>query len=185
MRCPWCHNESLVYPELFTAPLSLEQVDTFINSLDPVMYDGVVVTGGEPTIHNNIHTLLDTIKKHGLKVRLDTNGSRPELLSELFSTCLVDEAAVDYKLPLGLYDRVACGNISVSIASTLSLLAVTGRGYARTTVIPGVHTRRMLRYMKDELSSITGGNIRWVIQPGSLPTMPLSSERGVACRTAN
>jgi len=182
-RCSHCHNPSLVYPELFTAPVPKEQVETFISSLDPMFYDGVVVTGGEPTIHNNIYILLDMIKRYGFKVRLDTNGSRPDLLKELLSTGLVDEVAVDYKYPLGLYDRVARGDVSTCIADTISLLAATGRGYVRTTAFPGIHTRRMLRYMQVELNSLTGGSLRWVIQPGRLPAVPV--ERSVAYRAAS
>lgn len=168
-RCQWCHNSSLVYPEFFTPPLGAEEVESFILSLDPFLYDGVVVSGGEPLIHPKLVELLLLIKRKGLKVRLDTNGSLPGQLQSLFDLGLVDEVAVDYKVPLGLYEVVGAPGAGLLVKETIALVAERNTGYVRTTVVPGVHTSRMLSYMAGELGSVTGDRLRWVLQPYRKP----------------
>lgn len=169
MHCPWCHNPELVHPELFPPPLPQPEVERFLSSLDPSIYDGVVVSGGEPLTHHELPELLGLIKQHGLKVRLDTNGSFPDVLRSLLDAGLVDEVAVDYKVPLGLYDMVGAPGAGRLVGETVALVAQRNAGYARTTVVPGVHTPRMLSYMSAELGSIAGGRLRWVLQPYQKP----------------
>lgn len=68
------------------------------------MLDGLVVTGGEPTLSPDLTSFLFQVKAIGMLVKLDTNGSHPELVRRLLDERLVDTVAVDYKLPLRLYE---------------------------------------------------------------------------------
>jgi len=168
MRCRWCHNPGLVYPHCYVPLVPDEEVVRFITSLSPVIYDGVVVTGGEPLLHHGLPNLLGLIKSCGLKVRLDTNGSYPDRLAYLMDAGLVDEVAVDYKVPLGMYREL--GPVRpADVASTFSLVARTGRGYLRTTVVPGLHSDELLAEMRRELDSLTGRPVKWGMQEYQKP----------------
>lgn len=163
MHCPWCHNPSLVYPACYAPLIPDDEVVRFIDSLSPLLYDGVVVTGGEPLAHPGLPLFLKLIKNRGLKVRLDTNGSYPDRLSSLMREGLVDEVAVDYKVPLERYCELGPVRSS-DIARTFKLVAETGRGYLRTTVVPGLHSDEVLETMRRELIDTTRTPVRWIMQ---------------------
>ena len=104
-RCPWCHNPALVYPEQFTA--SLPEDDVFARlAARRARLDGVVVTGGEPTLQPDLPVFLGRVKALGFLVKLDTNGSRPRVVRELLAAGLVDFVAMDVKAPFARYDDV-------------------------------------------------------------------------------
>ncbi|MDI6813294.1 MAG: anaerobic ribonucleoside-triphosphate reductase activating protein [Desulfitobacteriaceae bacterium] len=81
-RCPWCHNKSLVWPELYGPEIPGPEVLAYLEKRKSYL-DGVVVTGGEPTIQKDLPAFLKKIKNIGLKVKLDTNGSNPNMLEYL------------------------------------------------------------------------------------------------------
>ncbi len=168
MRCPWCHNPSLVHPDIFPPAMPVAEIEHYLDSLDPGLYDGVVVTGGEPVIHSGLSLLLEMIKKRGLKVRLDTNGSRPDVLEKLLDAGLVDAVAMDYKLPSQLYWVVGWHNPD-AILQSLTLLAERRCGYVRTTLVPNLHNERRLNIMKAEFGSVTSGRIGWLFQKYQTP----------------
>ncbi len=95
--CPYCHNPSLVKgcPGA-SPPVDEESVYEFLES-HRVFLDGVVISGGEPTLHEDIADLCEKIKQMGYKVKLDTNGSRPEVVKSLAREGLVDYIAMDIK----------------------------------------------------------------------------------------
>ncbi|MGC9053845.1 MAG: anaerobic ribonucleoside-triphosphate reductase activating protein, partial [Candidatus Hydrogenedens sp.] len=97
-RCPFCHNPSLVLPELFLPPIPEEALIAFLNERKGKL-DGVVITGGEPTIQSDLMKFVSEIKGLGYKVKLDTNGSNPEILKELIENNLLDYVAMDVKAP--------------------------------------------------------------------------------------
>jgi len=120
-RCPYCHNQGLLKSKVSSSRL-LDQglVLEFLYKRQKQL-DGVVITGGEPTLQPDLVDFIDTIKSLGYLVKLDTNGSRPEILNELVTANLVDYIAMDIKAPLEKYDRVAgvpvdIGKIEKSIA---------------------------------------------------------------------
>lgn len=97
MRCPFCHNSSLVlHPE--TVPtIAVEDVLSHLNKRKNIL-EGVCITGGEPTIFpDELIQLIKSIKLIGLKVKLDTNGSNPTLLKDLVENNLIDYIAMDIK----------------------------------------------------------------------------------------
>lgn len=159
-RCPWCHNKALVYPELFAPLLPEDEVERFLLRLDTSIYDGVVVSGGEPLIHPTTLFLLEFIKRRGLAIRLDTNGSAPDDLISLLEKELIDEIAVDYKLPFELYETIGCRDVE-AVKRSLAYIASTGRGYIRTALIDGVHTPEVVEKMQEELHCLLGNNIDW------------------------
>jgi len=80
-RCPYCHNPELVNPKFIERQTKIEEKD-FFNFLDERagFLDGVCITGGEPTIHKDLPKFIENIKKRKFLVKLDTNGSNPEIL---------------------------------------------------------------------------------------------------------
>lgn len=104
-RCPFCHNGHLVESHgarLLDEEAVLAQVAERRSRLG-----GVVVSGGEPTLQGDLPQFLHRIKSLGLAVKLDTNGSQPDVLQVLFDERLVDYVAMDIKAPWDKYDRLA------------------------------------------------------------------------------
>lgn len=146
-RCGYCHNPSLVVPELLndTPDVPEEELFAYLSSRCEWL-DGVVVTGGEPTLQKDLADFLERLQALGLRVKLDTNGTHPEVLSDLFRKNLVNFVALDVKhfITREDYARVTPTATEAdveAIRSTLSLLREhreVGR-QLRTTLIPGVH----------------------------------------------
>ncbi len=143
-RCPFCHNHGLVLnPEKYEDVEEREVLDFLIEHKDFI--DGVCVTGGEPTLQKGLVEFCQKIKRLGLGVKLDTNGTNPEVLRELLELGLVDYVAMDIKAPLDeeSYSR-ACGvpcNVD-EIKKSIQLIMSSGIDYEfRTTVVPSLHAK--------------------------------------------
>ncbi len=136
-RCPYCHNRDLVLNKDKTLT-PIEEIIRYIDSKKKVL-EGVCITGGEPLIHNDIDSLIRKIKDMGLKVKLDTNGSFPEKLSQTEA----DYIAMDIKTDPDKYSLVA-GNIidrdlSLKIRESVQWIKNSGRDHEfRTTLVPGI-----------------------------------------------
>ncbi len=112
LRCPFCHNASLVLPQRKGAPLmTQEELVEFLKSRTGKL-DGVCVTGGEPTLYRDLPELLRQIRQLGFRVKLDTNGTRPEVLKSLMQEGLLDYVAMDIKNSPARYAET-CGGIEV------------------------------------------------------------------------
>ena len=105
-RCPYCHNPELVDPACYTPEISPEEVLRFLGSRTRQL-QGVVLTGGEPTLHADLPSFLAEIRELGFAAKLDTNGSNPDLLQEIIRDSLVDYIAMDIKAPLDAYSRIS------------------------------------------------------------------------------
>jgi len=123
-RCPYCHNPELVVPERYESCIA---DDIIFNHLDQRrdQLGGVVVTGGEPTIHHDLPTFIMKIKEKGYPVKLDTNGTHPDMLGWLIREGLIDYVAMDIKNSLSRYClatgvQVDMGRINRSIDIILS-----------------------------------------------------------------
>ncbi|MEW6685872.1 MAG: anaerobic ribonucleoside-triphosphate reductase activating protein [Candidatus Edwardsbacteria bacterium] len=137
-RCPYCQNGNLVYhpQDLPTIPLK-EIKKSLSNRRDWI--DGVVITGGEPTLNSELDLLLEWFKKLGLTVKLDTNGTCPEMLERLGKKKLLDYVAMDLKAPLnGRYSKVCGVSVNLkSIKKSIDFLYYGSIDYEfRTTLIP-------------------------------------------------
>lgn len=146
-RCPFCHNASLVLPEQLVQDTDEEQVLSFLKKRVGVL-DGVAITGGEPLLHKDIGAFLSRIKALGYRIKLDTNGSFPELLMELVRDGLVDRVAMDIKNAPELYARtVGLDKLELAPIERSKDFLLTGAvDYEfRTTVVKGLHTQESLQ----------------------------------------
>ncbi len=107
-RCPYCHN-----PELINPGRSIISEDELLSFLEKRKgrLDAVEITGGEPTLQNDLVASLKRIKEMGYSVKLDTNGSRPEVIEKLIESRVVDYLAMDIKAPLEKYREITCSDI--------------------------------------------------------------------------
>jgi len=133
-RCPYCHNGPLVLER----PEGRVPESVLFDYLEKrrKLVDGVCVTGGEPTLWNDLGAFLEKLKGKGLKVKLDTNGSRPDALKEFLKDGLVDYVAVDIKAPPAGYALFTERKEDVEgVIKTVELLKVSQVEYEfRTTV---------------------------------------------------
>ena len=104
-RCPFCHNSNLLGKE-GPEGMSVETLLAFLKKRQGLL-DGVCITGGEPTLQPGLEELLVKIRALGFAVKLDTNGGRPEVLTDLAQKGLLDYVAMDIKNSPELYGRTA------------------------------------------------------------------------------
>ncbi len=138
-RCPYCQNWELIeHPENFEE-IDFERIKKFL--LDHKDFiDGVCVTGGEPTIYEDLPGFIKKIKDMGFLVKLDTNGSKPGMIKKLIGEKLVDYIAMDMKASFEKYDT-ACGvNVDVeSIKRSIEIIMNSKIEYEfRTTAVPDI-----------------------------------------------
>jgi pyruvate formate lyase activating enzyme len=154
LRCPFCHNRELVLHPEGLPSYPWETINQRLRTLHPWL-DGVCVTGGEPTLQPDLPDLLRKIHDLGLLVKLDTNGTRPEVLGGLVAHGLIDYLAMDIKGPLDERAYRQCSGAAVSmdqIRKSMDLiLSGTVEGEFRTTVVPQWHTPSVLARMALEL----------------------------------
>ena len=148
-RCPFCHNASLVLPELAgqcDGAISEDELLLFLRKRQGVL-DGVAITGGEPLLHKDLPSFLEKVRALGFMIKLDTNGTFPERLMDVVSAGLVDRVAMDIKNSPELYaktvglDTLDLGAIE---RSKDFLLSGTVDYEFRTTVVRGLHTRESI-----------------------------------------
>ena len=133
-RCRYCHNPELVYPHLFTEPVPQEEIMSFLQRRQGTL-EGVVVSGGEPTLHDDLPAFMASIKSLGYVLKLDTNGSRPDMIQELIDKKLVDYIAMDLKAPLEKYALITGVDTNPEILTrSMDIIRQSGVAYEfRTT----------------------------------------------------
>ena len=139
MRCPYCHNPELV-DELTETRITEREVFNFLDTRKD-MLEGVVITGGEPTIHGeDLLRFMRKVKRLGFLVKLDSNGTNPLFLKRAIAERVVDYIAMDVKAPLARYSQIAARPVdTAAIAESIRLLIASPILYEfRTTVIKGV-----------------------------------------------
>jgi pyruvate formate lyase activating enzyme len=136
-RCHYCHNPGLVDPEKYYPEIPEKEILDFLEKRRSVL-DGVVITGGEPLIYQDIGKFLKKIKDLGYAVKLDTNGTNPELLQKLIKADLVDYIAMDIKHHLDRYGEVIDSRHDLAnIEKSVKMIMNSGLDYEfRTTVLP-------------------------------------------------
>ena len=115
-RCPYCHNPELVKKELFQESIPEKEIFSFLNKRQNKL-DAVSITGGEPTLHPDLPEFISKIKSMGFLVKLDTNGTYPQMLKNLIHHNLIDYIAMDIKAPLEKYDNVTKVNVDIEAIS--------------------------------------------------------------------
>lgn len=138
-RCPYCQNPSLVkdHEELPTMPE--KDALEFLRGRKKWL-DGVCISGGEPTLNKELPEFLRKIKNMKLLIKLDTNGTNPQMLKELLDEKLLDYIAMDIKAPPERYEEVVKAKVDLEkIKKSVEIIRNSGVDYAfRTTVVPGL-----------------------------------------------
>lgn len=170
MSCPFCHDHELFGPGMDSLPYNGVR-HNLLNHRDWV--DGVVISGGEPTCHSCLGAMLADIKSMGFKTKLDTNGTRPDILKRFVNDELVDYVAMDIKTSLSpkhiddcgttRYDRAAGLPINLEdVRTSIDFLLDGHVPYEfRTTVVPTLVGRADL----EDIASIIAGARAYFLQP--------------------
>ena len=140
-RCPFCHNASLVRGGV--GELSEEEFFKFLKKRQGLL-DGVCVTGGEPTLHSDLEEFIARIKALGYAVKLDTNGTNPDVLKSLVSKGLIDYVAMDIKNSRAKYLTTSgvTKDLLPMIEESVSYLLEDHIPYEfRTTVVSPLHQK--------------------------------------------
>lgn len=170
-RCHFCYNPMLVLPqtggdeknkkEKGFSPLSTEDLFLFLKERFGRL-EGVVITGGEPTLHPDLPEFIKHIKGMGYLVKLDSNGTNPEMLTELIKDKLVDYIAMDLKAPLDKYETTVSVKLDwENIKKSVKIIKSSGLPYEfRTTVVPGLLEKEDFAKMGE----IIKGAAKWYLQ---------------------
>lgn len=135
-RCPYCHNPELVNPELYGECLPEETIFSYLAKRRGKI-DALNITGGEPTIQHDLIEFVKRVRKTGYSIKIDTNGSNPEVIEKLISMKLLDYIAMDVKAPADKFNTLTKSHISFDkITQTIEMIIKSGIPYEfRTTVL--------------------------------------------------
>ena len=167
-RCPFCHNSDLLEGAA-TAPIEQSELLAFLNKRRGLL-DAVCITGGEPTLQADLRELLAEIKALGFLVKLDTNGTRPEVLKQLTAEGLIDYVAMDIKNSSRRYaETVGLPTMRLqTVEESMSFLMNGDLPYEfRTTVAEELHDEQSIREMGEWLQKLApnAARPRFFLQP--------------------
>jgi len=167
--CPYCHNPELVTAMKDTPQLTEEAFFVFLERRRGKL-NGVCITGGEPTLHADLAGFVERIRALGYAVKLDTNGSNPEMLRRLLETSSLDYVAMDVKAPPSRYGEMTGNPYALALAETsIRLLAERDTDHEyRTTILPLLFSEVDI----DGIASMLPPGSRYVIQ-NFVPTKTL------------
>jgi len=160
-KCSYCHNHLMVHKDLLnrTPDLPKEVILYYLRRYKSNL-TGVVITGGEPTLQADLLSFLSEIKALGLKIKLKTNGTKPEMLQNIIDAKLVDHISMDVKSGFseGQYELIAGVNCDVHIKNVLESVSIIKASDIShqffTVVLPGIHTPEIL----DEIDNMLDGS---------------------------
>jgi len=165
LRCRYCHAKALVTGAGSVECIPLDAVLEYVSQMEGWI-DGVVISGGEPTLHPHLPSLAAEIKSRGIAVKLDTNGTRPEVIEYLAAEKLIDAVSMDVKAPLD-YRYLEIAGSAVDLDSIRRSIAFLARSPLdcefRTTVSPIFFTPSEIA----EIAQALAGARRYVLQPFS------------------
>ncbi len=155
-RCPFCHNHPLVLNPDSLPTISFSRIRLALTPYKKWL-GGICISGGEPTLSPGLPGMLSQLKRDDWEVKLDTNGSTPEILEQLIQDNLLDMVAMDIKAPLVQRKYNRCAGVDVDLEKiTRSIEIIRNSSLAhqfRMTVMPFLHTQSDIR----ECSMLTGG----------------------------
>jgi len=136
-KCPYCHNRDLVGEAWHIKSIEKEKLYDYLKRKKNWI-DGVCITGGEPTCSEDLPDFIKSLKKTGVKIKLDTNGANPEMLKEVIED--LNFIAMDVKAPLNKYEDVVRTRFDVkNIKKSIKLIMDSKKNYEfRTTVLPAL-----------------------------------------------
>lgn len=143
MRCPFCHNGNLVLNRDTLELINSQEIYDFLKNRQNIL-EGVCISGGEPTINKDLLDFMSRIKSYDLKIKLDTNGLKPEVIESAITHNLVDYIAMDIKNSQDKY-AITCGLDKIDlqkIDQSIQLIMHSNIDYEfRTTVIRELHVK--------------------------------------------
>lgn len=146
-KCGFCHNSALVLSANSLVTIPEEEVLSYLKKRVGVI-DGVCVSGGEPTLQKDLPDFLEKIKKLGLKVKLDTNGTRPDLIKSFNENGLVDYFAMDIKNDIKNYAKIIGFDTynTLKVEQSVEYFLTSNADYEfRTTLIKEYHSEDNIR----------------------------------------
>jgi len=163
-RCRYCHNPELVLPEKYAPEIPLSQIYSFLESRKGKL-DAVCITGGEPTQHSDLPEMLKKIKEMGFLLKLDTNGSRPEMLETIIKPARhasqgdaggegnINYIAMDIKAPFEDYEKITGVPIAVEkLKKSINLIINSGLSHEfRTTIVKSLTSFDDLRKIAESI----------------------------------
>lgn len=152
-RCPFCHNSDLLSKSVAT--VSEEEIFSFLQKRKNIL-SGICITGGEPTLQPDLVEFIEKVRSLGYKVKLDTNGYRPQIISDLLSRNMLDYIAMDIKAGFSNYPKVSgILNINIeTIKESISIIENSGIDYEfRTTAVKELHTKQDFFEITEMISS--------------------------------
>lgn len=142
--CPYCHNPELVDAKKIKGQprISEQEILDFLATRQGLL-EGVCITGGEPTLFAGLPDFIKKIKAMGFLVKLDSNGSNPQMLEKLLAENLVDFIAMDIKAPLEKYKKIVGEKVNLEDIQRSTELVRSAPDYEfRTTVLPALHSKK-------------------------------------------
>lgn len=169
MRCPFCHNAPLVVDGPGVENIPEDELLAFLKKRSGVL-DGVCITGGEPTLRRDLPELLRSIKALGYAVKLDTNGTNPDVLASLIDEGLVDYVAMDIKNSPRKYSLTAGRDVDMdAVRRSVAILMENKVKYEfRTTVVGGYHTHDDFREIGEWLRGAEAYFLQNFVDSGAL-----------------
>lgn len=161
LRCPYCHNPELVLPQDSKKYISEGELFKFLVSRKGKL-DGVCITGGEPTVHPELPFLIRRIRDMGFLIKLDSNGTLPEMLEHLLREELLDYVAMDIKNAPSRYTETCGADVIANVKKSAALLKNGNIDYEfRTTVCHPFHSPKCM----EEIGRWLRNAKRYYIQP--------------------
>lgn len=157
-RCPFCYNSNFFLKPEKMQTIPYEEIERYLTKNNGWL-DGVAITGGEPTIHNELPMLCRRIKEWGLRVKLDTNGTNSAMVNKLIASKLVDYIAMDIKAPLNQekYSHTVGVNaekLLTEVEKTIEVLLNSSVDYEfRTTLVPTIHDKNDVKLICSRIKS--------------------------------
>ncbi len=144
-RCPFCHNFDLVLPDKIKKMKGGDERRILSRLKGDKLLDAVCVTGGEPTLQEDLPDFLKKVKGMGLSVALETNGSRPEAIEELIKRKLIDRVMMDIKSCREEYDKASGVDVDMEkIQKSIDMIREMKDYEFRMTVVPKLHDKDVL-----------------------------------------
>lgn len=161
--CGYCHNPEMI-PKIRILPdrpeLDPAWILQFLETRKGLL-DGVVISGGEPTLQKDLVSFFSKIKKMGFLVKLDTNGSHPEVLAKLLKRQLVDFISMDLKATLEGYPELVKNKCEKALQKSISMIMKSGIDYEfRSTILPRCHQKKDI----EEMGRMIKGATKWYLQ---------------------
>ena len=164
-RCPYCHNSELIDYKIDDNYILKEEVFDFLKKRQGIL-DGVVISGGEPTVNKDLPKLIKEIRDLGFKIKLDTNGTNPQMLKELLEDGLIDYVAMDIKnVPRKYLETTGLSEknqqILENVQKSIDILKKTKVDHEfRTTIMKNYHNIEDL----EEINKLIGKDEKYFIQ---------------------